>query len=157
MQEYLPLQIFISPPLPKVANIISYPILLSSHPDTTLSITMLSIRPILLIIFAIYAGLLSVDGLATAKIPQQHKHYMHKQISSRRAFLSTSTAIAFLGLQPIVANARYILNEETGEYDEVTDDDWQSTWTKRLDKAKTMSNEDIFLGKQMHCKMVHIL
>ena len=102
----------------------------------------------------IYAGLSSVDGLATPNTQQQHTH---KQISSRRAFLSTSTAIAFLGLQPIVANARYILNEETGEYDEVTDDDWKDTWSKRLDKAKTMSNEDIFLGKQMHCKMVHIM
>ena len=131
-----PMQIYILHPAIALLSSVRYQI--------PLSITMLSIRPILLIISVIYAGLSSVDGLsASAPNTQQH---MHKQSSSRRAFLSTSTA--FLGLQPIVANARYILNEETGEYDEVTDDDWQNTWSKRLDKAKTMSNEDIFLAAQ---------
>ena len=132
-----PMQIYILHPAIALLSSVRYQI--------PLSITMLSIRPILLIISVIYAGLSSVDGLS-ASAPNTQQHI--KQISSRRAFLSTSTAIAFLGLQPIVANARYILNEETGEYDEVTDDDWKNTWSKRLDKAKTMSNEDIFLAAQ---------
>ena len=73
--------------------------------------------------------------------------------NSRRAFLSTTAATAFFTAVtttiPQIANARYVLNEVTGEYDEVQDDeDWQSAWGKRLDKAKTMSKEDIFLAAQ---------
>ena len=73
--------------------------------------------------------------------------------SRRRAFLSTTAATAFFTAVtttiPQIANARYVLNEVTGEYDEVQDDeDWQSAWGKRLDKAKTMSKEDIFLAAQ---------
>ena len=81
------------------------------------------------------------EGLA-APVPQP-RHT--QQTSSRRAFLLTSAAAAFV---PQIANARYVLNEETGEYDEVTDEDWQTTWGKRLDKAKSMGTEDVFLAAQ---------
>jgi hypothetical protein len=47
-----------------------------------------------------------------------------------------------------IANARFVLNEQTGDYDEVLDEDWKTTWGKRLDKAKTMSPEDVFLAAQ---------
>lgn len=73
----------------------------------------------------------------------------HISSSSRRAFLSES-ALAFtsvLGL-PAASNARYILNEETGEYDEVTDEDWQTTWNKRVEKARNMSTDEVFLAAQ---------
>ncbi|KAL9190609.1 hypothetical protein ACHAXT_000315 [Thalassiosira profunda] len=84
------------------------------------------------------------EGLA-APAPQPQRT---QQISSRRAFLSTSAAAAFIATIPQIANARYVLNEDTGEYDEVTDEDWQTTWGKRLDKAKSMGTEDVFLAAQ---------
>lgn len=72
--------------------------------------------------------------------------------ASRRAFISTSaaaaTAFASLVGAPAASNARYILNEETGEYDEVTDEDWQTTWNKRIEKAKSMSTDEVFLAAQ---------
>lgn len=72
--------------------------------------------------------------------------------ASRRAFISTSaaaaTAFASLVGAPTASNARYILNEETGEYDEVTDEDWQTTWNKRIEKAKSMSTDEVFLAAQ---------
>ena len=101
---------------------------------------MLSIRSIFSIITLLYIRrVTSVFGLSAPNTQRVEQNI------SRRAFLSTSAATAFFtAIQPV--SARYILNEETGEYDEVTDEDWQTTWSKRLDKAKTMSNEDIFLG-----------
>ena len=47
-----------------------------------------------------------------------------------------------------IANARFVLNDQTGDYDEVLDEDWQTTWGKRLDKAKSMDMEDVFLAAQ---------
>lgn len=66
--------------------------------------------------------------------------------TSRRAFLSTSIVAA--AFTSSASNARYILNEETGEYDEVTDEDWQTTWNKRIEKAKSMSTDEVFLAAQ---------
>lgn len=72
-----------------------------------------------------------VSGLATAPLP-------------RRAFLA-STAAAVL-LPATAANARYAMNEETGEYDEVEDPTWQEAWKGRLDKAQSMSTDDVFMA-----------
>ena len=69
-------------------------------------------------------------------------------MSSRRAFLSTAAAAAAAIAAPRRAGARYVLNEETGDYDEVQDEDWQTAWGQRLDKAKSMSTEDVFLAAQ---------
>ena len=66
--------------------------------------------------------------------------------TSRRAFLSSSIVAA--AFTSAASNARYILNEETGEYDEVTDEDWQTTWNKRIEKAKSMSTDEVFLAAQ---------
>ncbi|KAL7538949.1 hypothetical protein ACHAXR_008909 [Thalassiosira sp. AJA248-18] len=102
----------------------------SSLPSNLLSICLLVI------------GLASgAEGLA-APTPQNIN-----QQNSRRAFLSTSAATAFFTI-PQIANARYILNQDTGEYDEVKDEDWQAAWGKRLDKAKSMSSEEVFLAAQ---------
>lgn len=70
--------------------------------------------------------------------------------ASRRAFLSSSVAagIASSSGFPSASYARYVLNEETGDYDEVTDEDWQTTWNKRIEKAKSMSSDEIFLAAQ---------
>ena len=76
---------------------------------------------------------------------------MNKVLSSnnnRRAFISTSIATAFFTAIPNNAQARYVLNEETGEYDEVQEEDWKTEWGKRAEKAKSMSKEDIFLAAQ---------
>ena len=73
------------------------------------------------------------------------------QMPSRRAFVSTSAiSVAFASILslPTASNARYILNEETGDYDEVTDEDWQTTWNKRIEKAKSMSTDEVFLAAQ---------
>mmetsp|Transcript_32015 Transcript_32015/g.76491 ORF Transcript_32015/g.76491 Transcript_32015/m.76491 type:complete len:170 (+) Transcript_32015:151-660(+) len=64
---------------------------------------------------------------------------------SRRRFLVASTTVASL-LVAEPCNARYILNEETGDYDEVEDKDWQTTWGDRLEKAKSMGTDDVFLA-----------
>ena len=87
----------------------------------------------------------TVDGLAAPTPPsspnQQSDH------GSRRAFVSTSAALATAFLTTTnIANARFVLNDQTGDYDEVSDEDWQTTWGKRLDKAKSMSTEDVFLA-----------
>ena len=90
--------------------------------------------------------MLSVNSLSTSH------HNTNKAVqssnSSRRAFISTSIATAFYTVIPNNAQARYVLNEETGEYDEIQDDDWKTEWGKRAEKAKTMSKEDIFLAAQ---------
>ncbi len=101
----------------------------------------------IIILCAIFTvGLLaSVDGLAASPKSQQK---VNQNVNSRRAFIATSAATAFFTSIPQIANARYVLNEETGEYDEVQDEDWQTTWGKRLDKAKSMSTEDVFLAAQ---------
>ena len=75
-------------------------------------------------------------------------------VEQRRSFLqrtsaATATAtVSVLGLPVAPANARYVLNEETGDYDEVEDDDWQTAWGKRLDKAKSMSSDEVFMAAQ---------
>ena len=100
-----------------------------------------------LCIIALSSLLLSIQGFGTSPSANTENY------SSRRAFLSntfttTAAAATILTTIPQQANARYILNEETGEYDEVTDEDWQTTWKKRLEKAQAMGTEDVFLAAQ---------
>lgn len=68
-------------------------------------------------------------------------------ISRRRQFLGmlvgTTTIGAWLSA-PNAAVARYVLDDETGEYVELEDADWQTAWRQRLDKASSMSTEEIF-------------
>jgi hypothetical protein len=90
---------------------------------------------------SIQASFYTVDGMV---VPSQNTCVTNN--SSRRAFLSSS--VAMLSFLPTISNARYILNEETGEYDEVTDEDWQTTWNKRIEKAKTMTSDEVFLAAQ---------
>eukprot|EP00547_Thalassionema_nitzschioides_P001644 CAMPEP_0194212150 /NCGR_PEP_ID=MMETSP0156-20130528/11833_1 /TAXON_ID=33649 /ORGANISM="Thalassionema nitzschioides, Strain L26-B" /LENGTH=151 /DNA_ID=CAMNT_0038939897 /DNA_START=66 /DNA_END=521 /DNA_ORIENTATION=+ len=68
-------------------------------------------------------------------------------LMSRRSLLASSSAAAIVGIaanQP--ASARYVLNEETGDYDEVEDETWQEAWKSRWDKAQTMSTDDVFMA-----------
>jgi len=67
---------------------------------------------------------------------------------ARRSFLVTS-ASPLVMLIPGLSSAhatRYILNEETGDYDEVKDVKWQEAWKDRLDKAQSMSSNDVFMA-----------
>ena len=107
----------------------------------------LSNRNLLLVCFLVL-GLTSVDGLAAPSPSQKMMSQQTSNSNSRRAFLSTAATTALFTTIPQSANARYVLNEDTGEYDEVQDEDWQTTWGKRLDKAKSMSTEDVFLAAQ---------
>mmetsp|Transcript_7348 Transcript_7348/g.10000 ORF Transcript_7348/g.10000 Transcript_7348/m.10000 type:complete len:252 (-) Transcript_7348:61-816(-) len=66
--------------------------------------------------------------------------------NKRRAFLTTAlTTLPLLLSSPQASQARYILNDE-GEYEEVQDVDWQTAWKGRLDKAQSMSSQDIFMA-----------
>ena len=47
-------------------------------------------------------------------------------------------------MAPTAAYARLVLDEDSGDYVEVEDVDWQTAWKDRLDKASTMSQEEIF-------------
>ena len=68
----------------------------------------------------------------------------------RRQFLLSTTSMAAATLlsvsspQSSLAANRFILDEETGEYVEIQDEDWQTAWKQRLDKASTMSTDEIF-------------
>lgn len=113
-----------------------------------------SSRNLLSIACLLASGAAVVDGLAAPSPNNVAKQRIASDAaapSSRRAFLSSSAAAtAFLATmsQPQAAAARYVLNEDTGEYDEVQDKDWQTTWGERLDKAKSMSTEEVFLAAQ---------
>jgi hypothetical protein len=67
-------------------------------------------------------------------------------ISSRRNFLVTTlaTSMAALAADPQIGAARYILDEDTGDYVEIQDKPWQEEWKARLDEASTMSRDEIF-------------
>lgn len=45
---------------------------------------------------------------------------------------------------PQFAAARFVLDEDTGEYVEVDEVDWQTAWKDRLEKASSMSRDEIF-------------
>lgn len=57
--------------------------------------------------------------------------------------------LASLAALPVIvgacssANARVVLNDD-GDYEEVPEEDWQTTWKQRLDKANSMSKDEIF-------------
>lgn len=66
-------------------------------------------------------------------------------VERRHIFLNVMRGVvASTVLHPQAACARWILDEETGEYVEVQDVDWQTAWKERLDKASNMSQEEIF-------------
>jgi len=69
--------------------------------------------------------------------------------SSRRkilksSLLATLAAVTLTTLTPPPpANARYVLDEQ-GEYIELQEEDWKTAWKARLDKAQSMSKDEIF-------------
>jgi hypothetical protein len=59
-------------------------------------------------------------------------------------------AFALIGVVttvPQIAQARYVLDDETGDFVQIEDEvepDWQTTWRQRLDKAQTMGTDEVF-------------
>jgi len=114
---------------------------LCTRPESTRDAIMI-ISSLIPTLAAALALLASVDGLSP--IVEQRRSFL-KRCSAAAAAAAGGSA---LGLPIAPANARYVLNEETGDYDEVEDDDWQTAWGKRLDKAKSMSSDEVFLAAQ---------
>lgn len=66
------------------------------------------------------------------------------EISTPRRALLFSASVAVL--LPSVANARFIMDDDTGEYVEVEEQDWQTAWKERLDKAQSMTPDEVFMA-----------
>jgi hypothetical protein len=78
-------------------------------------------------------------------LEQTSSYYDDDDETSRRGFLGGFVAAAaVLASTPSTAMARYILDEETGDYIEVEDVEWQTAWKQRMDKASSMSTDEIF-------------
>ena len=104
------------------------------------------VMPSIIITSAAFALLLaSVEGLSAPSPAEQRRSFLKRCTSAATATVAGGSV---LGLPIAPANARYVLNEETGDYDEVEDDDWQTAWGKRLDKAKSMSSDEVFMAAQ---------
>ena len=101
----------------------------------------LTINIIQNVAFALLLG--SVEGLSAPSPVEQRRSFLKRCTSA-----ATVAGGSVLGLPIAPADARYVLNEETGDYDEVEDDDWQTAWGKRLDKAKSMSSDEVFMAAQ---------
>lgn len=79
---------------------------------------------------------------AVQKSPATRRFFL---ISSPAAILSTVVAVTVS--KPDAAQAKkFILNEVTGEYDEVAEEEWKTTWKGRLDKMQTMSTDEILMA-----------
>jgi hypothetical protein len=63
----------------------------------------------------------------------------------RRQFLASALiGVVTTCTVPQIAQARYVLDDETGDFVQVEDEDWQTSWKQRLDKAQTMSTDEVF-------------
>lgn len=90
--------------------------------------------------------------IAAARSPAGHSAPISSAAtspSSRRSLLAGVAGCAIgVSFDPNQAVAKLVLNEDTGEYDEVKEEDWQTAWKARLDKAQSMSSEEIFMAAQ---------
>lgn len=91
-----------------------------------------------------------LQGYKSSHDDEQEQEQEQESTPTRRQFLLSSTVstamAATLSLVsfPQAAYSRFILDEESGEYVEIQDEDWQTAWKQRLDKASTMSTDEIF-------------
>lgn len=72
----------------------------------------------------------------------QHEYHLTK-LSRRNMIISGLVSLSTVSLSTTPANAKYVLNDD-GDYDEVSEEDWQTAWKQRLDKANSMSKDEIF-------------
>lgn len=95
-------------------------------------------------IISLFMMLVSIESLAFGKhssVPQQKTG---AETSRRRMIISSVAAFTWGSLSVSPSEAKYVLNEETGDFEEVEEENWQSAWKQRLDKAQTMSSDEIF-------------
>jgi hypothetical protein len=111
----------------------------------------------ILVYFMFAASIATIEGFSPSHSHLQNQQQLlpalnahankdEEDIQSRRKMLASSLISLSTIMIPLVspANARYVLNEETGDYDEVTDEDWQTAWKQRAEKAQSMSKDEIF-------------
>jgi hypothetical protein len=95
-------------------------------------------------------ALLQIGSIVALQQPALKASSTSANNSSRRTFLASSAAAAFFtagaAAAPSPALARLVMNEETGDYDDVEEPAWQETWKGRLDKAQNMSSQDVFMA-----------
>ena len=88
------------------------------------------------------------DRSCETKIPAGYNDddsHRPTELNRRDALLgATAATIAMTSFARKPANAVYVLDDETGDYVEVEDVDWQTAWKQRLDKASGMSQAEIF-------------
>jgi len=65
------------------------------------------------------------------------------KLSRRTMIQSTIQSLSFFGAAS-AANADYTILNDEGEYEQIKEEDWQTTWKSRIDKASTMSTDEIF-------------
>lgn len=100
-------------------------------------------RSLFLFDLLVLVALCTVDGLSPSTVNSPNGSHMPvrktQHVLSRRAALWTSL------LLPSSVHAVTILNDD-GEYVEVPEDDWQTTWKARLDKASSMDVDQVFMA-----------
>lgn len=69
---------------------------------------------------------------------------METVLPRRRELLGASIVAGLSLFHSPSAEAAYVLDDETGDFVQVDDVDWQTAWKQRLDKASSMSQEEIF-------------
>ena len=90
--------------------------------------------------------LATVLTVTISLIPRGHGLLQPLPDSTRRAVL-VSTATAPFVVMSNSANARFVMDNDTGEYIEIEKEpDWQTTWKQRWEKAQSMSQDDVFLA-----------
>jgi hypothetical protein len=87
-------------------------------------------------------------------VGEQHSHshsntdwYVHEDRQRRDFVFGVGALLAGLVTTPTnvyAAGSRYVFDEESGDYVEIPEEDWQTTWSKRYQKAQSMSTDEIF-------------
>lgn len=105
----------------------------------------------ILCLLIIYQSVLLASGLSSNspntikgnKSESSLKSYALDRRSLMNKTFSVMSFIHMASLNVDPAIARYILNDD-GDYEEVEDEEWQTAWRQRLEKASSMSKDDIF-------------
>jgi hypothetical protein len=76
--------------------------------------------------------------------PTEHFAATRRDFFLRAAAGGATVAVVTLTAAPQAAMARFVLDDETGDFVQVEETDWQTEWKQRLDKASSMSQDEIF-------------
>jgi hypothetical protein len=123
---------------------------ISLNRETLVNQSTLAMKPLLFLLLAICIPL-SVEGFSVIPAHQHHgrqtvllatKERAENEPCRRQVLAAILSASILSVSSPANAN-RYILDEETGDYVGIEEADWQTTWKERMDKAQSMSTEEI--------------